>query len=133
MALIPEMNFEIDLNSSIQPTKTYKVLWDSNSIQGYTEELESISQFIQKALSTERNKYPIYTDSFGVEFSQLRESNLPDSVLAIEIPRLITEAIKYDDRITQVSNFKVDFESTAIKIYFEVSSIYGNIAINETF
>lgn len=132
MALIPDMDFEVDLNSTNQPSKTYSIDWETGTINGYTDGLDSIKQFIQKTLSTERNKYAIYTDDIGVEFSQIREGNLPDSVLAIEIPRLITEALKYDDRIIEIKNFKVDFQNTSIAIYFEVNSIYGSMTITES-
>lgn len=132
MPLAPDINIEIDVNVPIEPSKTYKIDWDHYRIIGFIDELDAVNQFIQKALSTERFKFNIYTDAYGREFEYLLEGDFPDDLLSIELERVITEALIYDERITVLRNFSFQFNTKNINISFEVVSIFGNLAIYNT-
>lgn len=52
-----------------QPTKTYKVDFDTGRVAGYVDETEAMKQAIFKILSTERFLYLIYSWNYGIELN----------------------------------------------------------------
>lgn len=118
-------DFEV-VTEVMQPTKTYRMDLKTIKVQGFTDEREAMVQAIFKALQTERYRYSkVYSGNYGVELWDLIGQPIP-FVLA-EIPRRITEALTWDERITSVTNF--DFETQKGKVHtsFTVYTIYGEI------
>lgn len=71
-------------------TNTFKILDGTNKIPG---KIDAIKQWIELFIRTEKERYPIYTDEFGVDFSDLVGYRLPRSYQVSEIIRRITEGI----------------------------------------
>lgn len=137
MALTP-INFVIDeettqeeVATEIQPSKTFALDSENGRIGEYIDGEPAIQQFIRKAINTARNRYLIYSDAYGSEVEDLLGQNLPFSVLEIEIPRLIEDAIIYDDRVQAVSNFKLTQEGDKLFVSFTVALTNGGTVESE--
>lgn len=112
-----------------QPTKTYKMLLDSNRVRNYTDKQDAMRQAIFKILQTERYQYKnVYSDNYGVEFWDLYGQ--PPAYCVPEIERRITEALTWDERIERVSNFEFEIKNSVISVNFIAYTIFGEIAIN---
>lgn len=110
-----------------QPTKTYKIDFETGRIRGFIDDMEAVKQFIRKAIITERSKWRIYTDDYGNELPGLIGQDVSDGFLRSEAPRMIRETIEYDDRITSVNNVTARRDGDAVFIYADVATIYGNV------
>lgn len=108
MALTPEeysvfvSDAEQEETATIEPSKTWRIDFDKNVIGGFIDDREAKKQFIHKALITERNLYPIYTDAYGDELFDLIGEDMGEAYLSVEVPRMCKEALIYDDRIESV-------------------------------
>lgn len=140
MALTPiniiideEITDEVTITSSVevQPSRTFELDLLNGQIGRYIDGEQAIQQFIRKAVFTARNRYLIYSDSYGSELSDLVSKNLPFSVLEIEIPRLIEDALVYDDRIASVGNFVLTQESDKLFVSFVVTLVNGETVESE--
>lgn len=110
------------------PSRTYRLV--NGRIAGWIDDLEAMRQAVGKALRTERFTWPIYTDNYGIELRTLIGEDM-DLVMA-EIDRLVTEALSVDERIIEVSDFKVIKESrNTILVSFFVATIFGQIRIEQ--
>jgi len=126
--MIPKssINIELSLEESIETSRTYKIT--GNKIQGYTDGLEALKQAIYKVLNTERYEYPIYSFNYGIELENLLGKD--PVYVQIELKRRIRECLLRDDRITEVDNFKFEFNGDQLKCTFDVHSIFGNLTIS---
>src|SRR5690625_4377760 len=115
MALTPQ-GFEVEEQSEAdvfltdeqaEPSKTWRLDFENGRIRGFIDEERAIRQYIQKALLTARNRFIIYDDQYGSELEDLIGQQLTTELIETEIPRLVREAIIYDDRIEDVSNIVI--------------------------
>ena len=110
------------------PTRTYKVV--NGRVTGFVEGQEAMCQTIEKALSTERFAYEIYSDSYGAEFNDLIGEHL--DLAKAEIERLVTEVVTTDERVISVDNFEITNETRdTLTIKFVVSTVFGNLAFDQ--
>ncbi len=115
-------NFEI----GEQPTYTYKMNLQSESVRGYADELEAMKQAIYKILLTERFQYIMYSGNYGIETLDLYGQHL--SYVCPELERRITEALLWDERIQSVDNFEFDVSQKGIvKASFTVHTVFGEV------
>ena len=112
-----------------QPSKTYRLNIDTQTIVGYCDGREAMEQAIYKILNTERFEWVIYSWSYGSELQDLYGKPVP--YVVSELQRRIKEALLQDDRINGVSNFKVTRNGGKIHITFDVSTINGVIPANK--
>ncbi|NDI34574.1 DUF2634 domain-containing protein [Chengkuizengella sediminis] len=126
---IPEL-ITTETNTTIkkvQPSKTYKFDFDTGEMKGYIDGIEAVKQYVRKSLSTPRFRYLIYTDQYGSELEDLIGQDVPHELVDAEVPRLIEEAISYDDRIRTVLNFSISRKGDALYATFEVDTVDGRI------
>lgn len=133
MAIIPE-TLQTDLEeavtvSVVEPSLTFQLL--SDKLGGLINGDEAVEQFIHKAIRTPRNRFLIYDDQYGCEIEDLIGANATRELLEDEIPRVITEAIIYDDRIESVSNFSVTQDGDKTFISFTVGLRNGGTIESE--
>jgi len=126
--MIPKSSIDIEISpeESIETSRTYKIA--GNRIQGYTDNLQALQQAIYKVLNTERYEYPIYSFNYGIELENLIGKD--PVYVQIELKRRIRECLLRDDRITEVDNFKFEFNGDQLKCTFDVHSIFGNLTIS---
>jgi len=86
---------------------------------------DALRIWITKALLTARYRWPIYSSDFGCELEDIIGYDLPRAVLESEIPRLIKEALIYDDRIEDVKDFVIERGGDWLKITFTVVAFDG--------
>ena len=80
---------------------------------------------------TTRNRFLIYDDQYGEEISYVIGQNATQSLLDGEIPRLIREALIYDDRIADIPSIEIErYNPDSIHIRITVVTV-GGILITE--
>lgn len=124
--MLPEINAVNQLDNEI-PSYTYRLDIQNNCIQGYVDDVEAITQAVYLILQTERYESLIYNFYYGVEFDSLIGQNR--DYVNSEIKRRITEALTEDDRINDITNFKISFNDDYANVSFTVQSSVGNINI----
>lgn len=105
------------------PNFTYKMQIEEEMIAGDTDDVIAVWQACYKILNTERYKYPIYSWGYGVELADLFGKPIP--YVYSELPRRITEALMYDDRVQSVTNFHLSHKKNDVLAIFKVSTVAG--------
>lgn len=103
-----------------QPLKTYALDFDNGVLGGTVNGIDAIKQFVIKAIKTARFRFAIYDDDYGSEIDDLIGSNASIDLLETEIPRVIEEALLYDDRITDVYDFELTREGDRLYVSFYI-------------
>lgn len=129
--LLPQDERYIESEPEIQPSRTYALDFDNNEMGGIIDCEQAIRQFIRKAIKTPRFRFLIYDDEYGCELDDLIGANISDALLQTEIPRVIREALIYDDRIENVSNFVITRKKDMVFIEFTVTTSDGTIIDEE--
>lgn len=128
MALTPEgINEEIEEVESdeLEPSKTWNIDFASGTIGGYIDEELALRQYVIKALLTERAKYAIYSDDYGSEFQELIGEDITLALMDSEIPRMVFEAIGYDDRVEDVTDIEYTRDGDQLFVSFTVVPAAG--------
>ncbi len=117
-----DQDFEIEE----QPSKTYKMDLNGNSVQGFVDGQEAMKQMIFRTLSTERYQFIIYPWYYGIETFDLYGE--PVTYVCPELERRITEALTVDTRATGVGDFEHDLSvKGVVHTSFTVHTIFGDI------
>jgi phage baseplate assembly protein W len=126
MAMIPTVNDDLiaDFEVVSQPSKTYKMNFEDETIVKTTDDLEAIKQAVYKILNTERYQYLIYSWNYGIELQDLFGMPLP--YVYPELKRRITEALTWDDRIEGVTDFVFGHKRGIVSATFTVHSAVGD-------
>lgn len=121
--ILRDDNFEIRQ----QPTKTYQMDFVNERVIGNVEGLEAMKQAIFKILNTERYQYLVYSWNYGSEFQDF--FGMPVTYVCPELERRITEALTWDKRIKDVTDFSFDTTSQrgTVIASFTVHTIYGDV------
>ncbi|MGE9880271.1 DUF2634 domain-containing protein [Bacillus velezensis] len=135
MALSPEIEFDDfeDDSEVIETSRTYRIDFENGRI---TNELiagiEAIKQFVYMALHTERYSYSVFSHDIGNELQEvLSDNETTDAYKKMEIPRMIEEALIYDDRISSVTDFEIDKSGDRFIVSFIVETDEGTLEIEE--
>lgn len=83
-------------------------------------DIRIIMQWINRAVSTERYRYQVYPDWFGVELGPIWRGELVGIPALNHVRNTITEAIMVHDRITAVENVSVAEDSGTMYVSCEV-------------
>lgn len=116
---------EIEVEEEQQPSLTYGIDFERGRIRGMIDEIEAVKQAVFLILQTERYRYLIYSADYGSELEGLigRDQLFVQS----ELKRRIWEALMQDDRIEDVTNFRLQFNGDSVLVRFTVISIFGEI------
>ncbi|MBX0319745.1 DUF2634 domain-containing protein [Shouchella clausii] len=139
MALSPELEFEFDEDGNvvepIQSSSTFAIDFENGRILNRRiDGLQAIEQFVHMALRTERYTYPIYSHDVGCELQELlSDTEVTDAYKEMEIPRLIVEALEYDERILAVNDIQITKVDDAFKVSFIVEADEGFLEVEELF
>ena len=115
-----------DFEIEEQPSLTYKMDLNGDSVRGFVDEQEAMKQAIFRILNTERYQFIIYPWYYGIETIDLYGE--PVTYVCPELERRITEALLIDTRIISVTDFEFDLEvKGVIHTMFTVNTIYGEI------
>lgn len=119
-----------DFEVTSQPSKTYKMNIEAETIAKHTDDLEAIKQTVYKILNTERYRYVIYSWNYGIELQDLFGMPLP--YVYPELKRRITEALTWDDRINDVTDFKFTHKKGEVSATFTVHTVAGSFEAERT-
>lgn len=117
-------NLSLDFEVVSQPSRTYKMNNNEETITKKTDDLDAIKQAVYKMLNTERYQYVIYSWNYGIELQDLFGMPLP--YVYPELKRRITEALTWDDRITDVTDFSFAHKRGEVSATFSVHTVSGN-------
>lgn len=126
MALIPENYSEIldeqeEAEVVVEPSKTWAINFETGTIGKFIDEDEALRQYIRKAILTERARFAIYSDDYGCELNELiGDDVVTEDLLDAEIPRIVYEALAYDERIDDV---QTTFTREGDKLFLSVTVI----------
>lgn len=127
MAVLPSEDILMDdtdiVDTSVFPTKTYRLDFERGRCIGMIDGLEAIKQSIFKMLSTERFKHLIYSDDYGFENLSGKERLFVQA----ELPRRIEEAVLQDARILAVEDISIQFQADSAIATFVCRTVYGKI------
>ncbi|WP_391571919.1 DUF2634 domain-containing protein [Cohnella sp.] len=107
---------------AVLPLKTYAL-----DLSGTIDGRDAILQFVDKAIRTARYRFPIYDWDYGCEIEDLIGQDVSVALLESEIPRVIREALIYDDRIDDVGGFTIRREADNLYVSFFVTVNGENI------
>jgi hypothetical protein len=129
---IDERVIAVDEESTIGPSKTYRLSYDSNKIGGLIDGEEALRQFVVKAIRTARYRYLIYDDQYGSELEELIGADVSIELIQTEVSRIITDALIYDDRVAEVVDFEVTRDNDKLFVSFRVvPTSGGDIIVDE--
>lgn len=135
MALSPEIEFDDieDDSEVIETSQTYKIDFENGLITNeMITGLEAIRQFVYLSLHTERYAYSVFSHDIGNELQDiLADNEITDAYKKMEIPRLIEEALIYDDRVSSVSDFEIEKQGDSFYVSFTVETDEGKLEIEE--
>ncbi|XAK57476.1 DUF2634 domain-containing protein [Bacillus inaquosorum] len=135
MALSPEIEFDDieDDSEVIETSQTYKIDFENGRITNeMITGLEAIRQFVYLSLHTERYAYSVFSHDIGNELQDiLADNETTDAYKKMEIPRLIEEALIYDDRVSSVSDFEIEKQGDSFHVSFKVETDEGKLEIEE--
>lgn len=125
--LKPVAERAVQVTAEAQPSRTYALDLESGEVGGIVDGKEAVRQFVRKAIATARFRFPIYSDQYGCELEDLIGQDVPLELLQTEIPRVIKEALIYDDRIRSVSDFVIERSGDVLSVSFSVETREGTI------
>lgn len=123
--MIPTGNSLVSSNISEiqQPSRTWKLDLSKGRVEGMTDGLYAVKQFVYKTLQTIRFHHLIYNSDFGHELNSVigKSSSYAES----EIRRCIREALLQDDRINEITSMEISIVGDQATARFQVQSMYG--------
>lgn len=127
MAMLPNNGLDITEYSAPQlsPSYGWRLEANKNKIAGWVDGSDSVAQAIYLMLRTERGKYEIYPEWYGIELNELYGKS--QDLVIVRLPALIKDCLLTDRRITNVDNIDIHFEGSKCICKFTVQSIFGEI------
>lgn len=116
-----------DFEDRVEPSKTFRLIYETNRISGFCDGLDALRQTIYCRLLIAKDRYPIYHYTYGSELESLIGEPIYFAIPKIEY--YIKEALLQDDRITDVVNFEHKVGNHSIYSTFTVVSNLGDITI----
>lgn len=131
--MLPQVNFTLEELQQVPRLSTshnFRLDMKNRNIGGFVDELDAIAQAIFLMLMTEKGKYEIYPEDYGLQTLDLygKSKAYVQTVLAGRIKRCLLQ----DLRINDVDNFKfesIENEPTALKVIFDVDTIFGETEV----
>lgn len=91
--------------------KSVKFNYDTNTfaVDEECSEVQQVKQWVELLIKVEKDKYKIYDDNFGMDFSDIVGYRLPRSVQVSEIIRRLKRTIVNGcDHVSDVKDFTFD-------------------------
>lgn len=133
MALLPESENNIDMssivNGTVETSDSYRMQIGNERIKGSVSDIEAMAQACYKILNTERYAYVIYSWGYGVELQDLFGKPIP-YVFAV-LPTRIREALTYDERVSEVTDFELSNNGGDVLCKFTVKTDFGDLELQK--
>lgn len=110
-------------------SKEWVVDFETGNNTAAMSALDAVAQDIKFAVSTERYKYPIMGNNFGVTFEDLVGTDY--NYIRSEVARRIRDALSIDDRVLSVDDFTFEpQEDSGLLITCVVKTTFGNVSVS---
>lgn len=138
--MFPEIDFSelVDEEEGVQDydegNYTFNLNYETGEIsRELITGVESVEQFALLAMRTPRFEHAIYSDQFGSEILAVvkEQSDVTPAFLSSELERVVTEAIIYDDRVSDVTDFEMTIQDNNAYISFKIIVMGDIIDIEE--
>lgn len=127
MATLPEnVGFATRLNYVSRPSKTWLINRQTMRVQSDTDGLAALRQAVEIILNTVRFAWQIYTPRIGTELDTLIGDS--SDYIESELPRMVTDALLVDDRITELTDFEFTTRGDTMTWSFTVNTVFGAFA-----
>ena len=129
--MLPNINLTDNVEFKSQTSNTYKLNIKKNNISGFIDELNAVKQAVYLILNIERYRYLIYDWDYGFEISDLIGQDI--DIIQIEIQKRISDALKQDERITDVYDFIFKKTNKILHVSFSINTIFGEYTEEKNF
>lgn len=129
--MLPNINLTDNVEFKSQPSNTYKLNIKKNNISGFIDEINAVKQAVYLILNIERYRYLIYDWDYGFEISDLIGQDI--NIMQIEIQKRISDALKQDERITDVYDFIFKKTNKILHVSFSINTIFGEYTEEKSF
>ncbi len=92
-----------------------------------TQGIDTLLQWVQKALVTKRFAYPIYPKFYGSDIESLIGVVVAQEAMATEVLRMIRETLLIDKRIKDISNMSATIQGDQLYATFTIVSYNQDI------
>lgn len=140
MGLFPEetlIETEIELDIEFVQKRSYEIDFDTMTFKKDSkgkcillDEFNSLKQWCQLALLTDRNMYIAYDERFGIDKII---GNSDRKLVQLEIERTVREALTVHPLIENIVDFKYTWEEDKCYYTFNVISTLGDYSLNNTY
>lgn len=144
MGILPQILSEIEeeentinevTSESYEEKRTYKFNFERGDFETNvvgevlktTTTREILKETVDKILHDARYKYLIYSDSHGNELDYILEQDYTQEELELELQRIYTEALLYNELISDVYDFEFEFMEDRVECSFIVEGKYGDL------
>lgn len=86
--------------------------------------IDGLQLWIQKILSTEKDKYAMY-ETYGANIFEYMASNFPYAFIKAQIEKEIKEVLSQNSNIKSITDFIFTKDRRTLTVNFTVNSIYG--------
>lgn len=129
--MLPNINLTDNVEFKLQTSNTYKLNIKKNNISGFIDEINAVKQAVYLILNIERYRYLIYDWDYGFEISDLIGQDI--DIIQIEIQKRISDALKQDERITDVYDFIFKKINKILHVSFSINTIFGEYTEEKNF
>lgn len=118
---------QIENQTASAPLRTYaydvnqgEFVQQPNGKAVYVDGVDAVLQNAQKAITTERYTYPIYSSAYGSELKQLIRAEGTREWKQAEAERLVSEAVRYLIGVERCANFVFEWNRGGLRIEYDL-------------
>ncbi|WP_110955760.1 DUF2634 domain-containing protein [Anaerosinus massiliensis] len=129
-----------DATSTISNLPTFKeYAWDfehdrfifESGKHKIVEENEALKVWIYKTLKTERWRYRVYDNAYGIQLEQFIGAYTNNNSNAAEIDQYIREALLVNPYIKSIDDIKAEIDGDSLSYTIMLTTIYGTLTVSE--
>ena len=88
--------------------------------------------WIYKTLKTERWRYRVYDNAYGIELEQFIGAYTNNSDNAAEVERYISEALLVNPYIKSIDDVQATIDGDSLSYTITLTTVYGSLTTTET-
>ena len=117
MGLVPELSSSFNFRLDIQ----------NDRVLGFVDEAQALAQAVYMMIMTERGKYSIYPDDYGLQKEDLygKQRKYIEAALSYRIPQCLLS----DLRIKSVDNLDFYWANDKCLVVCDITSVFGDIEV----
>lgn len=116
---LPELRPETELVEELEPSKVWKINFETGRLEGSVDGIEAVAQMAWLAIQIQRYKHLIFSWQVGNEQATLIGKD--KDLIRSESERMIKDALSIIPYITEVRDFTFDGEL----VTFTIETVFG--------